>query len=190
MVSPPSTKTLHKKCTGHDEMNTRHAGNGEELRRRFEGREAIYVEKGALRVRVTNIRSPGGSHIKADVEEIITPGLGVGMFHGMRQPGDDPLRWSIEAGYLTSYSAQSWEMGYGGWTLFFAPEAVQAVVGFAAQLAPDADPHNSYRAVVRLLSGSRAQPPEQSVFPDAVAPEAGHFRKSNLPPIIESRVTS
>lgn len=164
-------------------MNTSHAGNGEELRRRFEGREAIYVEKGALRVRVTNIRSPGGSHIKADVEEIITSGLGVGMFHGMRQPGDAPLRWSIGAGNLTTCSAQSWEMGYGGWTLFFAPGVVQAVVECAAQFAPDADPHDGYRAVTRLLYGSHTHETSRSIFPEAVAPSSGEFRRSDFPTV-------
>ena len=164
-------------------MNTLHAGSCKELRQRFEGREAIYVEKGALRVRVTNIRSQGGFHIQADVEEIITPGLGVGLFHGMRQPGADPLRWSIGAGYLTTCSAQSWEMGYGGWTLFFAPEVVQAVVECVAQLDPAADPHDGYRAVGRLRYGSHARETSQSLFPEAVDPASGKFRRSDYPPV-------
>src|ERR1035438_6113927 len=46
----------------------------------FEGREAIYIEKGVVRVRVSNIRATMPQVIEADVEEIPTPGLGVGRF--------------------------------------------------------------------------------------------------------------
>jgi len=51
------------------------------LRANFENREAIYLEKGALRVRVSNIRRSVARRIVwAKVEEVQTPGLGVGMF--------------------------------------------------------------------------------------------------------------
>ena len=47
-----------------------------ELRARFEGREAIYVEKGALRVRISNIGWDGAKLcITARVEEIATAGF-------------------------------------------------------------------------------------------------------------------
>lgn len=52
-------------------MDLTYSRNCEVLRARFEGREAIYVEKDALRVRVTNIRFLGQS-VGADVEEIMT----------------------------------------------------------------------------------------------------------------------
>jgi hypothetical protein len=43
----------------------------QEVRATFEGREAIYIEKGALRVRVSNIRgSASQAIIAAEVEEI------------------------------------------------------------------------------------------------------------------------
>lgn len=132
-------------------MDFKHASNCEELRTRFEGREAIYVEKGALRVRVNNIHNIGapGSSIGADVEEIPTLGLGVGLFPPHR-PGTSPLRWDI-AGDPTSFSDQTWSMGYGGWCLYFAPEIVQAVIDFAARRCNDADPCGKYKELCHLL---------------------------------------
>ena len=164
-------------------MNPRHASNCEELRTRFEGREAIYVEKGALRVRVSNIHPRGGFRIGADAEEIATPGLGVGLFHRPRQREAGPLRWRLGAGYLTTFSAHSWKMGYGGWSLYFAPEMVQAVVGCAARLAADADPNEGYDEVCRLLRSFETNEPSRLVFPDAVVPGSGEFRRSAAPPI-------
>jgi len=134
-------------------MDSKDASNCEVLRARFEGREAIYVEKGALRVRVSNIHNvqyAQGSSIAADVEEIPTPGLGVGLFPPHR-PGRNPFRWTI-AGDPTSYSDQDWSMGYGGWCLYFAPETIQAVIDFAARRSNNADPYQDYREVCRMLN--------------------------------------
>lgn len=164
-------------------MNPEHASNCEQLRNRFDGREAIYVEKGALRVRVSNIRQRGAFHIRADVEEVVTPGLGVGLFHRPRQLGAGPLRWRLGAGYLTTFSAQSWKMGYGGWSLYFAPDIVQAVVGFAARIVATPDPNEGYHEVSRFLSSLEVNEPVQLVFPDAVDPDSGEFRRSDLPPV-------
>ena len=92
----------------------------QEVRAMFEGREAIYIEQGAVRVRISNIRgSASQAIISAEVEEIPTPGLGVGRFRHL--PGNKPLRWTINAGYLTVFSDQLWTMGYGGWSLYFHP---------------------------------------------------------------------
>jgi hypothetical protein len=133
-------------------MDSKDANNCEVLRDRFEGREAIYVEKGALRVRVSNIHNIGadGSSIGADVEEIPTPGLGVGLFP-LHRPGRNPSRWTI-AGDPTSYSDQDWSMGYGGWSLYFSPETVQAVIDFAAQRSDNADPCEGYSEICRMLN--------------------------------------
>lgn len=134
-------------------MDSKDANNCEVLRARFEDREAIYVEKGALRVRVSNIHNVHerqGSHIGADVEEVPTPGLGVGLFPPHR-PGRIPLRWTI-AGDPTAYSDQSWWMGYGGWILEFDPEIVQAVIDFAARRPNNADPCEGYSEVCRMLN--------------------------------------
>jgi hypothetical protein len=164
-------------------MNTKHASNCEELRSRFEGREAIYVEKGLLRVRVTDIHARGGFRIGADAEEIPTPGLGTGMFHQRRLSGASPVRWRFRAGYLTTFSAQSWQMGYGGWSLYFSPVIVQSIVEFAAQLAVNADPEKANRELGLLLRNADAHEPSQPVFPNAVVPGSGEFRGSDSPPI-------
>ena len=163
-------------------MNPKHANNCEELRSRFEGREALYVDKGVLRVRVNNISSGRGFVIRADVEEIATAGLGVGMFH--RPPlGAGPLPRSIAAGYLTTFSAQCWQMGYGGWSLYFSPEIVQAVAGFAARFPENADPNEGYKEVCRLLMELNAYEPTRLVFSDAVCAGSGKFRMSDSPAI-------
>src|SRR5580765_2526793 len=96
--------------------------NCERLREAFEGRPAIYVEKGVICVRVTNIRySVTSRQIGADVEEVSTPQVTGGMFH--RHHGS-LRRWKIGGGYLTTFSEDTWRAGYGGWSLFFAPDLV------------------------------------------------------------------
>lgn len=167
----------------YDPVNSKHLSNCEELRTRFEGREAIYVECGALRVRVNNIHPRGGFRIRADAEEIPTPGLGVGMFHRPPPIGTNHLRFKIGAGYLTTFSQQSWKLGYGGWSLYFAPEIIQAVVGFAAQLPKNADPDESYRHMCRLPLDLGTHERDQLVFPDVVEPWTGAFRKNDSPAI-------
>lgn len=144
-------------CTSHCEV----------LRARFEGREAIYIEKGALRVRVTNIRLQGLS-VQANVEEVITPGLGVGFFARTHLSGSGPRRWDI-GGDPTSYSDDSWSMGYGGWTLHFDPEFIQAVVDFAARRPNDADPYEGYVAVCDMvMDRMMKRGPQSPRLPDAM----------------------
>ena len=112
-------------------MDSTCASHCEILRARFEGREAIYVEKGALRVRVTNIQSQGLS-VCANIEEVVTQGLGVGFFARTHPPVTGPRLWDI-SGDPTAYTDDSWSMGYGGWTLYFDPEFIQTVIDFAAR---------------------------------------------------------
>jgi hypothetical protein len=164
-------------------MNAKHAKNCEELRRRFEGREAIYVEHGALRVRVSNIRPKGGFHIGAEAEELVTPGLGVGMFHRVRPRRPGPLRWRFGGGYLTTFSTQSWRAGYGGWALYFAPEIIRDVVRFAPGLPTAADPNRAYQQVGGLLHRPGTREPEQFVFPDAVEEGSNELCRSDSPPV-------
>ena len=54
---------------------TGRAATVEKLRASFEGREAIYLEKGAIRVRVSNLRSADLGTLLADIEEIPTAGF-------------------------------------------------------------------------------------------------------------------
>ncbi|MEO7156831.1 MAG: site-specific integrase [Vicinamibacterales bacterium] len=102
-----------------------------------------YMEKGALRVRVNNIHN-----LRADVEEIPTPGLGVGLWR-LHRPGTSPLRWTI-GGDPTSNSDQSWS-SYAGWILYFAPEVVQAVIEFAARCSNNPDATQDYKGLCHLL---------------------------------------
>lgn len=148
-------------------MDATCANHCEILRARFEGREAIYVEKGALRVRVTNIRSVGLS-VRANVEEIITPGLGVGFLAREHSPITGPRRWDI-GGDPTSYTDDSWSMGYGGWTLYFDPEFIQAVIDFAARRPNNADPYEGYMAVCNMVVDRiMRRGPQSSRLPDVM----------------------
>lgn len=131
-------------------MDSPHVHNCKVLRDRFEGKEAIYIEKGGLRVRVTNIRMNGLS-VGADVEEIITPGLGVGMFCREHPPVTPPYRWDI-GGDSSAYSDQTWDMGYGGWIMYFDPKIVQAVIAFGARRSPNVANHESYNELIRLIN--------------------------------------
>src|SRR5437899_3324347 len=79
------------------------------LRANFENREAICIEKGALRVRVSNIcGSASEASVSADIEEVLTPGLGVGLFDNCQRKGAVPRRWGIGAGYLSGFSDHVW----------------------------------------------------------------------------------
>ena len=81
----------------------------------FEGREAIYVEKGALRVRVSNILFDSVEQmLTADIEEIASVGLGFVM-------ANRPSRWSTGTTDWAgpSLSNRRWSGGaYVGWTLY------------------------------------------------------------------------
>jgi hypothetical protein len=122
-------------------------------------------------VRVRNIRANlSERYVKATVEEILTPGLGVGMFGLFVRPPSTkqarPLRWVIGAGYLTTFSDHEWEMGYGGWSLHFAPRAVQAVVDLAAGWPAHLDSYDRYKEVLRCLGDHDAYEQSKEVFPE------------------------
>lgn len=117
------------------------------LRVNFEGREAIYIEKGALRVRVLNVwADPARRAAGAEVEEIPTRGFERSLFHE-RSDGPTPLRWSIGGGFLTAFNERVWVMGYGGWSLYFAPHIIEGVLGLAASWPDALDPGDRYDAL-------------------------------------------
>ena len=122
------------------------------LRAIFENREAIYIEKGALKVRVSNIRGSAlHTTVSADIEEVPTPGLGVGLFDRRQRKGKTPLRWGIGAGHLTKFSDHCWVMGYGGWTLYFDPKVVQGVLDLASGFPDNMDTFERYNKIVRFV---------------------------------------
>ena len=144
-------------------MESQESENYERLRGAFEGREAIYLEKGVVRVRVTNIRCTVGSrYIRADVEEVPAPNLA-----GVTPHGDQPRprRWRIGAGVLTTCSENRWDMGYGGWSLFFAADVLNGFTNLVADWPADLDAGERYRRAMEFIDGMPREP-GQRVFPD------------------------
>ena len=138
------------------------------LRANFEQREAICIEKGALRVRVSNIRgSVTQRTVSFTIEEVPSPGLVMGQFEQRIRKERRPLRFTIGAGYLTQFSDHCWVMGYGGWSLHFDPKLVQAVLDLASRLPHDMDTFARYSAITDLVFDPTNVPKNwQRVFPD------------------------
>ena len=136
--------------------------NCKRLQENFEGREAVHIEKSVLRVRVSNIRwQVDARQIHAEVEEVPTAGL------YLREPNaGDPLRWKIGAGYLTSFSSQTWSMGYGGWSLHFEPKIVSGLITLAAEWPNELKAADRYKAALRFLADAGAYQTSERVFPD------------------------
>jgi hypothetical protein len=163
-------------------VNEKHRRACEEVRRRFEGREAIYIEHGIMRVRVSDIRALAGFSLRARIEEIPTPGFRSGMFHSV--PRDHEMRWTIGAGCSSTFSEHSWKSGYGGWSMYFGWDAVRAAVNRAAQLPANVDPMEAYREVWKRLAELRLdREPTQCVFADVVDRGTGRSLPSDEPPV-------
>ena len=123
--------------------------NCERLREAFEGRHAVYVEKGVICVQVTNIRySVTSRHIGADIEEVSTPQVTGGLFHGHQ---GSLRRWRIGGGYLTTFSEDTWHAGYGGWSLFFAPDIVRGLAELATDWPTELDAYERYRRALQFF---------------------------------------
>ena len=89
--------------------------------------------------------------VSPEVEEIPAPGLGVGLFDRGQRKGTTPRRWKIRAGRLTTFSDHCWEMGYGGWSLYFDPKVVQMVLWLARRFPDTMDTSKRYNKIVRLV---------------------------------------
>jgi hypothetical protein len=149
-------------------MNSEAVANCARLQRAFEGREAILVEQGAVRVRISNIEAkPEERYVSAQVQAIPTRGLPTGaLYNHAEYRAGSPFR--IAGGYLTCFSDQVWEMGYGGWKLFFAPKLVNGIVELAAQWPDDLHPAEGYNRVSRWLADQGAYDGmARPVFPKA-----------------------
>jgi hypothetical protein len=148
-------------------MTSDPSANCERLRNAFENREAIYVERGALRVKVTNIRANAAVQaISADIEEIPTIGFpGFVDLDRFGLTGRGPLSWTISAGNLTAFSDHTWSIGGGGWSLFFGSQLVEEVVRLAANFPPDVSRNERYRRILGWLNCHKAtQGPHVRVF--------------------------
>lgn len=103
-------------------------------------------------VRVTNIcASISQVQVTAHAEEVITPGLGVGMFARKSQQGKKPHRWHFGAGYLTMFADTYWATGYGGWSLYFDPKLIEEVLQLAISFPPDLNTFERYNRIVRFI---------------------------------------
>ena len=119
------------------------------------------MEKGVLRVQVANIRfDVGARRIAADITEVPTLGLEQSLFHQRHPNTQSPLRWRISGGHLTQFSDDTWDMGYGGWSLFFAPGVVDSFINLASSWPPDLD------RSIQFLIDAGAYKPCKRVFPD------------------------
>ena len=146
-------------------MNAQHLLNCQLLKAHFEGREAIYLEKGVLRVRVFNIRwhVPSRS-VFAEVQEIPTPGLenGNNLFSRRSPNHKPPLRWEIGSGYLTTFSPETWRVGYGGWSITVASQTISGLVTLAARWPAELDAIERYAQACVLVQSRCAV--EKMVF--------------------------
>jgi hypothetical protein len=141
--------------------------NWERLRNTFENTEAIYIERGALRVRVTNIRANAVVQaISADIEEIPTTGFpGFVDLDRFGLTDQEPLRWTISAGSLTTFSDHTWSFGGEGWSLFFGSELVQEVIRLAAKFSPSESRNERYQRILGWLHCHKlSQGPHVQVF--------------------------
>ena len=136
----------------------------EALRGRFEGRHAIYVEAGVVCVRVVSIRPrPASRHVAADIEEVSGHHTAGGRFHP--QP-ESARRWTISGAHLMEFSENTWRMGYGGWSLFFAPHIIAGLADLAVDWAPELTADERYKRALLFLLDQRAYESSERVFPD------------------------
>jgi hypothetical protein len=170
-------------------MNATHLNSFQELRSRFEGREAIYVDRGAWHVRVSDIRLQPRFQVLAEIERLPTPGLDVPVFHRPAGPVP-PARWKTGAGYLTGFTETSWSCGYGGWSLYFCPKFIQMAIEAAAPLADNPVSHDIYECICKLVMDPQFRDTSHRyVFGDVVEPGTGRFRLSDELPVTVQMVT-
>lgn len=118
----------------------------------FEGREAIYQEWGMLRVRVLNIRHQVAERkIYFDVEEIRTPGLGVGHFKSRsRLPQGGLFRWDSFV-FFDNMSTKYWGFEQTGANFMFDSRIIAAIVSRAVRLPEDMDALEAYRQLGEVI---------------------------------------
>jgi hypothetical protein len=134
------------------EADIHNAATVEKLRASFEGREAIYIEKGAIRVRVSNIRSADLGTILADIEEIPTAGFPIWIRGGGPPPRSHPLRWTIGTSLIRHLSADSWSSPpYVGWTLYFSPKLIEEIVALVSRFPENHPPHLGYGEILTYI---------------------------------------
>jgi hypothetical protein len=131
----------------------------DKIRACYEGKEAIYIEKGALRVRVGNIRFDNlkgeSEYVEAEIEEIPTPGLPVSLRKYDRGAEPRPLRWRIGTNIKVHpyYSPDYWSSPpYVGWSMYFSPELIKGVVDLASGFPQDQPLDVGYRRIMTFIN--------------------------------------
>jgi hypothetical protein len=125
----------------------------EKIRALFEGKEAVYIEKGAIRVHVNNICCADHGLIQAHIEEIPTAGLPIWIAGGGPARGSHPLQWTIGTNSGTQFSSESWfSPPYVGWFLYFSPKLIEAVVALVSQFPENYSPLLGYSKIRALIS--------------------------------------
>ena len=132
------------------------SGIHEQLRALFDERDAIYVEKGVLRVRVANVRvNERAQTFRAEIEEIPTRGL-VNVYGRQRwEVGDERDGLFFSDHFLAGF----------GWRIFTDPDVIIAIVDIASKWPHDLRYADRYNEVVRWLEDHDAVPrPARRVF--------------------------
>ena len=119
----------------------------------FEGREAIYQEQGFLRVRVLNLRHKVGKReIDFEVEEVRTPGLGVGRFKSAsKQSGGKLVRWHSFV-FFDNMTTLNWGSEQSGANFKFDPDMIAAIVNRCAALSKETDGSATYLSLIHIPS--------------------------------------
>jgi hypothetical protein len=147
----------------------------EELRARLEGREGIYVEKGAVRVRVSNIGWDAGKlNITARLRRFRQLAFQSGCSMSPKGMSRNPLSWTIGAGHLTMFSKHTWNMGNGGWCIFFSAEIVDGCRRACSRISRGTsslsrvpggskclDDHNAHESAERVFCERRNDPAQK-----------------------------
>ena len=138
--------------------STSNAAIVEKARSLYEGREAIYIERGALRVRINGVRVGSErvdvtndllEYLAFDLEEIPTPNLPVWLGKGPSL-GPHPLRWEIGTMFEDHLHPDYCSMAYVGWSMHFAPKLVAEVIEIATNFAENEMP-DLYRKISRHI---------------------------------------
>jgi len=118
----------------------------------FEGREAIYQEQGFLRVRVLNLRHKVGKReIDFEVEEVRTPGLGVGRFKSAsKQSGGKLMRWDSFV-FFDNMTTRHWGFEQSGANFKFDPDVITAIVDRSAALSKETNDSATYNDLNHII---------------------------------------
>jgi hypothetical protein len=137
----------------------------EKARFLYEGREGIYIEKGALRVRVNSVRIGSAcvnttndliEYLAFDLEQIPTSGLPVWLDGKGPYLEPHPLRWEVGTNFETNLFHNYCSAAYGGWSLHFAQKLAAEVVEMATNFAGDDSPE-LYRKICGHIDAETAK---------------------------------